>query len=80
MNPLRNTVSARKPKVVFTLDTPYSETKWYLVALFFRAERMLTYSTGLLYQQKYSQLSWTYYAGTYTFYPLSVISKHYQYA
>lgn len=65
MNPLSNISSARKPKTVFTLDTPYSETKWCLcIAVFFGSERMLTYSTGLLYQQKYSRLFWTYYAGT----------------
>ncbi|MCJ1467098.1 hypothetical protein MMC07_005720 [Pseudocyphellaria aurata] len=28
MNPLRNTTSVRKSKLIFTLDKPYSDTKW----------------------------------------------------
>lgn len=72
MNPLHNVNSARKPKLVFTLDTPYSEAKWYMsTAVFFRTERKLTGSAGLLYQQNYSRLFWTHYAGTRRILPLS---------
>lgn len=65
MNPPHNVNSGRKPKLVFTLDTPYSEAKWYMsTAAFFRTERKLTGSAGLLYHQNYSWLFWTHYAGT----------------